>query len=133
MGKVGKFKVCFRDEQLTSHAGVVLVHELARLLGVEQIVDEEVHVKQRERGYPEGQAVGGLIYNLLLGGDCLSDLEVLRGDPGTQELLAQAVRETGEQRLDAAGRAKHAGAALPGRMTARGEVDPLITAQTAQR
>ena len=89
LGKVGKFKVCFRDEQLTSHAGVVLVHELARQLGVEQIVDEELHVKQRERGYPEGQAIGGLIYNLLLGGDCLSDLEVLRGDPGTQELLAQ--------------------------------------------
>lgn len=89
LGKVGKFKVCFREEQLTSHAGVVLVHELARHLGVEQIVDEELHVKQRERGYREGQAIGGLVYNLLLGGDCLSDLEVLRGDPGTQELLAQ--------------------------------------------
>jgi Transposase DDE domain group 1 len=89
VGKVGKFKVCFREEQLTSHAGVVLVHELARQLGVEQIVDEELHVKQRERGYSESQAVGGLLYNLLLGGDCVSDLEVLRGDPGTQELLAQ--------------------------------------------
>jgi Transposase DDE domain group 1 len=89
VGKVGKFKVCFRDEQLTSHAGVVLVHELAERLGVEQIVDEELQVKQRERGYSEGQAVGALVHNLLLGGQCLSDLEVLRGDPGTQELLAQ--------------------------------------------
>lgn len=100
IGKVGKFKVCFRDEQLTSHAGVVLVHELARQLGVEQIVDEELHVKQRERGYSEGQAIGGLIYNLLLGGECLSDLEVLRGDRGTQELLTQeailAPRTAGE-------------------------------------
>lgn len=89
MGKVGKFKVCFRDEQLTSHAGVVLVHELAERLGVAQIVDEELQVKQRERGYSEGQAIGALVHNLLLGGECLSDLEVLRGDPGTQELLAQ--------------------------------------------
>jgi Transposase DDE domain group 1 len=89
IGKVGKFKVCFRDEQLTSHAGVVLVHELATRLGVEQIVDEELQVKQRERGYSEGQAIGALVHNLLLGGECLSDLEVLRGDPGTQELLAQ--------------------------------------------
>ena len=89
IGKVGKFKVCFRDEQLTSHAGVALVHELATRLGVEQIVDEELQVKQRERGYTEGQAIGALVHNLLLGGECLSDLEVLRGDPGTQELLAQ--------------------------------------------
>jgi hypothetical protein len=89
MGKVGKFNVCFREEQLTSHAGVVLVHELAQQLGVEQIIDDELAVKQRERGYTEGQAIGALVYNLLLGGDCLRDLEVLRGDPGTQELLAQ--------------------------------------------
>lgn len=89
LGKVGKFKVCFREEQLTSHAGVVLVHELARHLGIEQIVDDELHVKQRERGYSESQAIGGLVYNLLVGGECLSDLEVLRGDSGTQELLAQ--------------------------------------------
>jgi hypothetical protein len=88
IGRVGKFNVCFRDEQLTSHAGIVLVDELAQQLGVEQIVDEELQVKQRERGYSEGQAIGGLVYNLLLGGECLSDLEVLRGDPGTQELLA---------------------------------------------
>jgi DDE family transposase len=90
IGKGGKFKVCFRDEQLTSHAGVALVHELATRLGVEQIVDEERQVKQRERGYTEGQALGALVHNLLLGGEGLSDLEVLRGDPGTQELLAQA-------------------------------------------
>jgi hypothetical protein len=89
IGKVGKFNVCFRDEQLTSHAGVVLVHELAQQLGVEQIVDEELQVKQRQRGYSEGQAIGTLVHNLLLGGECLSDLEVLRGDPGTQELLVQ--------------------------------------------
>lgn len=35
---------------------MVLVHELAQHLGIEQIVDEELQVKQRERGYPEGQA-----------------------------------------------------------------------------
>ena len=71
IGKVGKFKVCFRDEQLTSHAGVVLVHELATRLGVEQLVDEELQVKQRERGYTEGQAIGALVQNLLLGGESL--------------------------------------------------------------
>jgi hypothetical protein len=71
-GKSGTCKGCLRDEQLTSPAGVVRVPELARHLGVEQSVKEELHVKQRERGSPEGQASGGLVYNLLLGGDCLS-------------------------------------------------------------
>jgi DDE family transposase len=88
VGKVGKFNTCFRDEQLTSHAGVVMLKELAQRLRVSQVLDEELRVKERERGYSEGEAISGLIYNLILGGSCLTDLEVLRGDKGTQELLA---------------------------------------------
>src|SRR4029453_3319756 len=52
-----------------------------------RLLEEELSVKVRERGYSEGQAIRGLVYNLILGGTHLSDLEVLRGDPGTQELL----------------------------------------------
>jgi DDE family transposase len=84
---VGKFNVVFRQEQLTSHAGTVLLQDFAQRLGVEQVLDEELRIKTRERGYSEGQAIGGLVSNLILGGSHLSDLEVLRGDPGTQELL----------------------------------------------
>lgn len=87
VGKVGKFNICFRPEQLTSHAGTVLVQDFAQRLGVEDILDAELQVKTRARGYAESEAVRGLIYNLLLGGEHLSDVEVLRGDPGTQELL----------------------------------------------
>src|SRR4029450_14139536 len=87
VGKVGKFNLGFRREHLTSHAGTVMLQDFARRLGVERVLDEELWVKVRERGYSEGQAIGGLVYNLILGGSHLSDLEVLRGDPGTQELL----------------------------------------------
>jgi Transposase DDE domain group 1 len=87
VGKVGKFNLGFRKEQLTSHAGTVLLQDFARRLGVERVLDEELQVKVRERGYSEGQAIGGLVYNVILGGAYLSDLEVLRGDLGTQELL----------------------------------------------
>jgi hypothetical protein len=45
-------------------------------------------VKTRERGYSEGAVISRLVYNLIMGGGCLSDLEVLWGDRGTQELLA---------------------------------------------
>lgn len=92
VGKVGKFNICFRLEHLTSHAGTVLLHDFAQRLGVGPLLDEELSVKARERGYREGQAIGGLVYNLILGGEHLSDLEVLRGDRGTQELLeAEAI------------------------------------------
>jgi hypothetical protein len=90
LGKVGKFNICFRPERLTSHAGTVLLHDFAQRLGVEGLLDEELRVKTRERGYGESEAMSGLLYNLILGGEHLSDLEVLRGDPGTQELLAAA-------------------------------------------
>jgi Transposase DDE domain group 1 len=92
VGKVGKFNICFRPERLTSHAGTVLLHEFAQRVGVEEVLDDELHVKTRARGYEESEAVRGLLYNLILGGEHLSDLEVLRGDPGTQELLdAEAI------------------------------------------
>src|SRR5262249_60804211 len=87
MGKVGKFNLCFRPERLTSHAGVVLLHDFAQRLGVACLLDDALQVKARERGYSEGAAVGGLLSNLILGGTCLSDLEVLRGEAGTQEVL----------------------------------------------
>jgi hypothetical protein len=87
VGKVGKFNICFRPERLTSHAGVVLLHDFAQRLGVEGVLEEELRVKTRERGYGEGQAIGSLVYNLVLGGEHLSDLDVLRGDAGMQELV----------------------------------------------
>src|SRR5262249_55580545 len=86
-GKVGKFNIGFRKEQLTSHAGTVLLQDFARRLGVEEVLNEGLQVKTRERGYGESEAIKGLVYNMILGGEHLSDLEVLRGDPGTQELL----------------------------------------------
>ena len=87
VGKVGKFNICFRPEQLTSHAGTVLLHDFVQRLGMEKLLDEELHVKTRERSYGESEAIKGLVYNMILGGEHLSDLEVLRGDSGTQALL----------------------------------------------
>jgi hypothetical protein len=87
IGKVGKFNVSFREDKLSSHAGMVLIKEFSERLGVEKIIDEEMKVKERERGYSEGESVMGLVYNMIIGGSCLSDLNVLRGDQGTQELL----------------------------------------------
>jgi hypothetical protein len=87
IGTVGKFNICFRQEQLTSHAGTVLLQDFAHRLGMARVLDEELQVKVWERGSGEGQALSGLLYNRVLGGEQVRDLEVLRGDQGTQELL----------------------------------------------
>lgn len=87
LGKAGKFNIGVRDVTLSSHAGSVLLQTFADQLGVRAILDEEVHVKRRERGYAEGEALLSLATPLILGGSCLLDLNVLRGDPGTQQLL----------------------------------------------
>jgi len=56
VGKVGKFNICFRPERLTSHAGVVLLHDFAQRLGGEGVLEEELSVKTRERGYREAHS-----------------------------------------------------------------------------
>jgi hypothetical protein len=87
LGRAGKFHVCTRRDVLSSHAGLLLLKEFAEVLQVAPLLDSQLQVKCRERGHSESTAILSLIYNLVLGGHCLSDLEVLRGDPGTQQLL----------------------------------------------
>ena len=42
IGKAGKYNICFRKEQLSSHAGMVLVKEFAEEIGAEKIIEEEI-------------------------------------------------------------------------------------------
>lgn len=87
VGKVGKFNICFREVNLSSHAGMVLLQGFIEQLGVAEVLDTELKVKRRERGYSESESVLSLTHNMILGGECLSDLNVVRGDPGTQQLI----------------------------------------------
>jgi Transposase DDE domain group 1 len=90
IGKAGKFNVCFRELTLASHAGIVLLKEMVDQFGIPALIDRELGVKVRERGYGEADSVMALCWNLILGGEHLSDLNVLRGDAGTQQLLGLA-------------------------------------------
>lgn len=78
-------QVAASTQQLTSHAGLVLVRELAGRLGVGELLNR-VTVKKRRRGYPPAQAILGLCETLIAGGECLDDIAFLRGD-SAQELL----------------------------------------------
>lgn len=90
LGRACQFTICTRDERLTAHAGIVLLRDFVERLGVATVLDEHLHLKQRERGYPESENVLSLCWNSLLGGRCLLDLNVLRSDPGLPTLLGVA-------------------------------------------
>ena len=78
-------QVAASSQQITSHAGLVLVRELAERLGVGGLLNA-VAVKKRERGYSPAQAILGLCETLIAGGECLDDIALLRGD-SAQALL----------------------------------------------
>jgi len=87
LGKAFNFNVCLRQITLTGRAGIVLVRDFVGKLGLPELIDAELHLKERERGYPESENVLSLCWNAILGGDCLLDLNVLRSDAGLPELL----------------------------------------------
>ncbi len=84
-GRSALVRVVASTQQLTPHAGLVLVRELVGRLGVGELLDR-VTVKKRSRGYSPAQAILGLCEMLIAGGECLDDVAVLRGD-SAQELL----------------------------------------------
>ncbi|MFI4978552.1 MAG: IS1380 family transposase [Solirubrobacterales bacterium] len=72
---------------VTGRAGVPLVIELFRQLGVAQAIAAHVPVKQRQRGLPPAQLVESLIALWTSGGDRCQDLTTLREDHALAALL----------------------------------------------
>lgn len=87
IGKAFKFNICFSGQSLTGKAGVVLLRDFIDRLGLPKLIDDELDIKDRQRGYPESENVLSLCWNAILGGKSLLDLNVLRSDTGLPELL----------------------------------------------
>ena len=80
-------RVKFRPaaQHTTSFAGLRFVFDLAAKLGVIRDL-KTLTVKKRRRGIPIEDFVMGLASNFLVGGDSLTDLQVLRDETVTREL-----------------------------------------------
>lgn len=63
------------------------MQHLIKQLGVAAVLDQELKIKERQRGFEESEYLLAIAWNLILGGECVDDLDVLRGDPGTLELI----------------------------------------------
>ena len=77
------------EEPLTVHTGLSLFYAMAEALEIPRILDEHIHVKERERGYPESENILALAANAFIGGDFLDDLEALREDVAIQKAIGR--------------------------------------------
>ena len=73
---------------VTGRAGLPLVLETLRALGLDEAIAQHVHVRERQSGYTEAEKIEALVLLLAAGGDCLDDIAVLQADGGLRRLLA---------------------------------------------
>jgi len=74
-------------ERLTARAGLPLIVEMFRSLGLSTVVSSEVKLKERNRGFTEVEMVEEYVVLLAAGGECLDDFSILAGDEGLEALL----------------------------------------------
>lgn len=89
-GRSALVQVAPSTQQMTAHAGLVLVRELAASLGVGELLDL-VTVKKRARGYSPAEQALALCETLIAGGECLDDAALLRADVAQQQLRGYAI------------------------------------------
>lgn len=74
-------------DSVTAHAGLPLVMETMRKLGLSAKLDAELGIRQRDSGATDSAKAEAIVLLMAAGGDCLSDIDVLRADKGLQRLL----------------------------------------------
>lgn len=76
-----------RSDAITALAGLPLVVETMRALGLGRLVREHVHVRKRERGYSETKQIEAFVQLMASGGECIEDIEILKADAGLCRLV----------------------------------------------
>jgi hypothetical protein len=74
-------------DTVTAHAGLPLVVETMRKLGVSAKLDVEIGLRKRNNGATDSAKVEAIVLLMAAGGDCISDIDFLRADGGLQRLL----------------------------------------------
>jgi hypothetical protein len=89
-GRSALVQVVPSSQQITPHAGLLLVRELAERLGLPELLDS-ITVKKRKRGYSPAQQALALCEMLIAGGEGLEDAALLRADTAQEQLRGHAV------------------------------------------
>ncbi len=85
-GAVSGYEVSGKVTAITC-GGIGLVHQMVRSIGLAEAIDREVQVFKRHFPYHESDHVLNLAYNLLAGGTCIEDIELLRANEGYLDTL----------------------------------------------
>ena len=75
------------EEEVTAHAGVVLLIETGRRSGVVETADRVLGSKKNLKGLGQGQMVESFVILSALGGECVDDFQALRSDLGLEAML----------------------------------------------
>src|SRR5574342_1313390 len=84
-----RVEVVADGDGVTGRAGLPLVLETMRALGLPRVIREQVRIRERQSGYTETEKVEALVLLLAAGGDCLDDIAVLQVDGGLGRLLGR--------------------------------------------
>jgi hypothetical protein len=76
-----------RQDDVTARAGLALVAEAVRAVGLDAAVDEHLSVRERDRGYSEAEKVEAIVLLQAAGGDCVEDIRLLSADAGLERML----------------------------------------------
>jgi len=82
-------EVIERTDTVTGRAGLPLVLETMRALGLPRVIRAQVRVRERQSGYTEVEKIEALVLLLAAGGDCFDDIAVLQADGGLRRLLGR--------------------------------------------
>ena len=117
-------------EATSAHAGLLSVSRAFRSLGLPGLVEANLPLRQRQRGFSEARIIESLVLLQVAGGECPEDLRLLANDAclerglGYQPPKATAAREFLERFHDQAleklrpGRAGGSAASRAGRLCA---------------
>lgn len=85
-GSNTRYEVAGRGQAVPC-GGIGMVHEFVRGLGLADAIDRRVHVFKRHFPYHESDHVLNLAYNVMAGGTCIEDIELLRTNEGYLDVL----------------------------------------------
>ena len=79
------------DEMTSSHAGLLATSRAFRSLKLPDLIAANLPLKERRRGFTEGQFIETLVLLQTAGGDCPEDIKILAGDACLERGLGFAV------------------------------------------
>ena len=76
-----------KRDDITARAGLPLVVETMRALGLEQVATKELGRPKRQRGFAPEQKLEAIVTLIAAGGDRMEDVRILSQDKGIEKLL----------------------------------------------